>query len=112
MAPRPVRPRSSSAGARSISAMTPARDRAPATGWASRSFPQFSDTGLVVRGGSRIFGSQSGCTRVAVSRAIRAWIPFVVAALLIVGVPGALVGGVLWYQRSGVIETALQPQVV
>jgi hypothetical protein len=47
-----------------------------------------------------------------VSHAIRAWIPFVIAALLIVGVPGALVVGVLWYQRSGVIETALQPQVI
>ncbi|MGA7912645.1 MAG: hypothetical protein WCC30_14030 [Candidatus Dormiibacterota bacterium] len=46
------------------------------------------------------------------SRAIRAWIPFVIAALLIVGVPGALVVGILWYQRSGVMETALQPQVV
>lgn len=46
------------------------------------------------------------------SRAIRAWIPFVIAVLLIVGVPGALVVGVLWYQRSGVIEIALQPQVV
>ena len=44
------------------------------------------------------------------SRAIRAWIPFVIAALLIVGGPGALVVGVIWYQRSGVIETALQPQ--
>ena len=46
------------------------------------------------------------------SRLARAWIPFAVASLLIIGIPGAVVVGVLWYQRSGVIETTLQPQAV
>lgn len=67
---------------------------------------------MVVRGGSRFFGSQSRCTRIAVTHAIRAWIPFVIAALLIVGVPGALLLGILLHQRGGVTETAQQPQVV
>jgi hypothetical protein len=34
-----------------------------------------------------------------------AWIPGLVAALLIIGVPAAIVVGVLLYQRSGVTET-------
>ncbi len=46
------------------------------------------------------------------SHSIRGWIPLAIAVLLIVGVPGALVAGALWYQRGGVTEAAVQPQVV
>jgi len=45
-------------------------------------------------------------------RRARAWIPGLVAALLIIGVPAAIVAGVLLYQRSGITETSLQPQAV
>ena len=45
-------------------------------------------------------------------RPARGGIPGLVAALLIIGVPAAIVVGVLLYQRSGVTETSLQPQAV
>jgi hypothetical protein len=45
-------------------------------------------------------------------RAARGWIPGLVAAFLIIGVPAAIVVGTLLYQRSGVTETSLQPQAV
>lgn len=40
------------------------------------------------------------------------WIPTLVATLLIIGVPAAIVVGILLYQWSGVSETSLQPQAV
>jgi hypothetical protein len=46
------------------------------------------------------------------SKSIRGWLPFGVVALLIIGVPGAIVVGVLVYERTGVAETPVDPQVV
>ncbi len=42
----------------------------------------------------------------------RGWTPVVVAALLIIGVPVAIVVGILVYRQSGVTETEVQPQAV
>jgi hypothetical protein len=42
----------------------------------------------------------------------RGWTPVVVAALLIIGVPAAIVVAIIAYRQSGVTETALQPQEV
>lgn len=41
----------------------------------------------------------------------RGWIPVVVRVAWIVGGTSALVAGVLWYQRTGLIEIELQPQI-
>jgi hypothetical protein len=46
------------------------------------------------------------------SQSIRGWLRFGLAALLIIGVPVAIVIGSRLYQLSGVIETTMQPQVV
>jgi len=48
----------------------------------------------------------------AVRQSLRSWLPFLVAALVVVGIPAGIVVGMRAYQLTGVIETAMQPQAV
>ena len=45
-------------------------------------------------------------------RALRGWVPFGVAALVIVGIPLGIALGIHWYQASGATMTYVQPEAV
>jgi hypothetical protein len=48
----------------------------------------------------------------AAGQSLRRWLPFLVAAVVIVGIPAGIVVGMRAYQPSGVTETSIQPQAV